>query len=160
MMCHSVYTRSNFTMTLNVCTPYQSALQNLWNCVMIVNATNIRKNGQCHTPASFDAVWEITNHFFIANCSFAVPIASHWLSFFWAISVYGLRWSGKRRRKLELWRHQNKTKLQTYLREMTLLSYAKATKRFEKGLLIISIRLLIIFRFVLSLYFRGNIFLV
>ena len=43
---------------------------------------------------------------------------------------------------------------------MTLLSYAKATKRFEKGLLIISIRLFIISLFVLSLYFRGNIFLV
>ena len=69
--------------------------------------------------------------------------------FFWAISVYGLLWSGKKRRKLELWRHQNKTKLQTYHREMTLVSYAKATKGFEKGLLIISIRLLIISLFVL-----------
>ena len=59
--------------TLSICTSQSM------NCVMIVNATNIRKNGQCHTPASFHAVWEITNHFLIANCSFAVPIASHWL---------------------------------------------------------------------------------
>ena len=43
---------------------------------------------------------------------------------------------------------------------MTLVSYAKATKGFEKGLLIISIRLLIISLFVFSLCFRGNIFLV
>ena len=51
---------------------------------------------------------------------FALPIVHlqyrlhhiDWASFL-AISVYGLRWSGKRRRKLELWRHQNKTKLQT-----------------------------------------------
>ena len=160
IMCHSVYTRSNFTMTLNVCTPYQSALHNLWIVLWLLMPPISEKMGNVIHPQVFTRYGKL-------QIIFSLPIVHlqyrlHHIDwcFFWAISVYGLRWSGKKRRKLELWRHQNKTKLQTYHREMTLVSYAKATKGFEKGLLIISIRLLIISLFVLSLCFRGNIFLV
>ena len=53
MMCHSVYTRSNFTMTLNVCTPYQSALHNLWIVLWLLMPPISEKMGNVIHPQVF-----------------------------------------------------------------------------------------------------------